>query len=184
MKPRRTARSRASASVILTALAFGANGCIFVSHEDDAAFAGRAELTTIDAGRTLSTELGEGAGLFVEYQAGGRWNLWSSCDTKRTGHLCDWEVNVRSHSVVGSVDLLNLEGSDHVDVVADDQLVFFATTDLDSDQIQFSTSPGVLVEMEAFLDGLVAPDYFVWVSNGAVRNGATGSPVIFNPDLP
>ena len=34
--------------------------------------------TTIDADHVLDTDLGLGAGLFVEYGTGGRWTLWTS----------------------------------------------------------------------------------------------------------
>jgi hypothetical protein len=34
------------------------------------------------------------------------------------------------------------------------------------------------------LDGYVAPEFFVWYGNGYVHDGASGSPVVFQPDAP
>ncbi len=143
-----------------------------------------AQYTTIDADYVLETDLGYGAGVFVEYSMGGLWYLWTSCDTAVAVGDCTYDIHVLSHSPIDSVAGYDLEGWDNVDPYASDAFMFYADTAFMSDAVEFTTAPGALVEIELVLDGYVAPEYFVWYGNGRVHNGAAGSPVVFQPDVP
>jgi hypothetical protein len=181
-------------SLAAAALALlGINGCIFVDddhgHHDDDGYGGPPQepyYTTIDRDQVLSTDLGDGAGLFVEYTSGGTWSVWTSCDTLLTDHSCVWEVSIVSQAAIDTVDAYGLEPNDEVARIADatNRLAFFAETTFDSDEIVFTTEPGALVSIVAWLDGYDAPGYLVWFGNGEVRPGAPRSPVVFQPDAP
>ncbi|MBM4358711.1 MAG: hypothetical protein FJ096_11460 [Deltaproteobacteria bacterium] len=140
--------------------------------------------TTIDADHTLTTTLGDGAGMFVEYTRGGIWRFWTSCDTRVTGYGCNYRLFVYPLGGIAAIDGIDLESSDRVDVHGDGTLTFTATTAFDSDAIELVTKPGALLEAELELDGYVEPSYFVWYGNGLVRQGAPRSPVVFQPDAP
>lgn len=140
--------------------------------------------TTVDAGETLSTELGKGAAAFVEYQRGGRWRLWTSCDTKVTGLMCRYQITVAPRAALGSITAVDLEASDSYERYSDGTFTFFAETGIDRDAIEFTTKPGALIDVELILDGSVDPQYLVWYGNGRVHEGAPRSPVVFQPDAP
>jgi hypothetical protein len=168
-------------------LAVCTSGCLIVDDESDygpVVYPGDPYYTTIDAGHTLSTDIGYGAGLFVEYTSGGLWRLWTSCDTELTDLTCDFEVSVVSQAPIEAIDGFDLEGYDHIDSLGVDAFGFHAETEYSSDAVEFVTAPGALVDIELVLDGAVAPSYFVWYGNGVVWNGAPRSPVVFQPDMP
>lgn len=139
---------------------------------------------TVDADRTLTTPLGEGAGLFVEYARGGRWTFWTSCDTGVTGLVCGFELTAYPRGGIVAVDGIDLEPGDVVDVAGDGTLRWTTTTALDSDAIEVVAAPGALLDLELRLDGVIDPSYLVWFGNGVVRHGAPRSPVVFQPDAP
>ncbi len=158
-------------------------------HEDtyvnDGTGLSQAVYTTIDADHVLDTDLGLGAGMFVEYGIGGRWTLWTSCDTELTGSFCEWEAYVTTQK--GSItDVLEFdtEGIDSVDTFGGADLNFFAETGLSSDAVEFYTEPGALLEVRLVLDGYESPQYLVWFGNDVVNDGSDGSPVVFQPDQP
>jgi len=168
------------------AVALATSGCIVVDdHEDFEPHHDAPVYTTIDADHLLTTDLGLGAGLFVEYASGGYWTLWTSCDTDVTGSLCYWEANVTARaSSIDEVYEWDTEDHDHVDLYGSNGLTFIADTASHTDSVEFRTDPGALVEIEVFLDDYLAPEYFVWYGNGFVHDGTDISPVVFQPDLP
>jgi hypothetical protein len=163
------------------------SGCFVSSDDGDdtVIVVDDATYVTIDSDALLETTLGEGAGMFVEYESGGLWRLWTSCDTALQGARCFWDAHVIARSALDYLgDAETHENNDYVDVYGADELVFHAVTDYDSDQIEFVTDPGALVEIDLGLDGYDSPDYLVWQGNGYVHHGAERSPVVFQPDLP
>ena len=170
------------AALLLPALA---SGCFIYDDgvRNDPFAPERSVYTTIDAGYTLSTSLGDGAAVFIEYESGGVWRAWTSCDTNLTGFGCMFDVHFSSQAPIETVATSGLETEDFVEEGAA-QLSFYSTTYGSSDGVEFRTAPGALVSVELLLDGQVAPRYFVWYGNGVVRDGANGSPVVFQPDLP
>jgi hypothetical protein len=145
---------------------------------------GPAFETDIETGALLDTELGFGAGLFVEYESGGLWRLWTSCDSLESAHLCEWDVFALSESFIEDVVEIDTEGGDDVDFVSDFEIRFFADTSVDSDTVEILTEPGAWLEIDPFLDGFSAPDFVVWSESGAVIHGAPRAPVVFFPDAP
>src|SRR5262245_54525286 len=63
----------------------------------------------IDADAVLSAKPGDGVGLFVEYAAGGRWRIWTTCDTTTSGVSCNFEAAV---SVDIKSEILSVTGED------------------------------------------------------------------------
>lgn len=142
---------------------------------------------TVDAGETLTTQPGNGAGVFVEYQKGGFWRLWTSCDTNVTHAPCQYQLNVTPRGQLGSITGIGLKSSDYFQRYNDGTFSFFAQTELDTNGVDFTTDPGAPIEVELQLDGAVDPTFLVWYGNGTVHannlgNGAERSPVVFQPN--
>jgi len=180
------ARFRKLSSLAALALLLGSaacgdhrgNGGLYDASEADPYF------TTIDAGHTLSTSLGEGAALLVEYERGGTWHLWTSCDTKKTGYNCAFGVYAYPRGGIDTLAALDFEAGDRIDDHGDGTFTFVSSTDVDSDGITLVSKPGALLDVELTLDGAVEPSYLVWYGNGNVHEGAPRSPVVFQPDAP
>jgi hypothetical protein len=173
------------------AIVFTVNGCFINDHHDDDnhhydddVAPAEPSFVTIDRNNVLSTELGYGAGFFVEYAEGGIWTVWTSCDTELTGNACYFEAVIASQAPIQAVEDVDLEGFDRVSVVGDDGLSIYSETTNGRDMVTFTTAPGALVQMAIALDGFLAPGYFVWFGNGVVQDGAPSSPVVFQPDAP
>ena len=185
------------ASIAVLFVGSTAIGC-FVDHDDDDHGHGHGHdddghhaagenpyYTTVDRGATLSTDLGEGAGFFVEYAEGGNWTVWTSCDANLTGQLCFFEASIVAfdsniHDAAGE----GLEAYDTFDLVGADALYVSTETGYESDRVTFTTDPGALVRVRLTLDGISAPSYVIWLGNEVVQNGAPRMPVVFQPDAP
>ena len=62
--------------------------------------AAAAANVSIDPDLGLSSDAGQGTGVFVEYKTGGHWRIFASCDTAITGYNCNYDVTAQ---VVGTV---------------------------------------------------------------------------------
>jgi len=169
-------------------LALFANGCVVDHHhhdDDGGSYQPTNDpyFATVDRGEVLTTDLGQGAGLFVEYTEGGSWAFWASCDTDLSGRPCLWDVYVSSQEAITGLDGPDLEDEDSLDYSGDSTVVLYTTTTSGSDTMTFQTEPGALTRVEVYLDGDPAPGYLVWFNDG-VQNGAPYMPVIFQPDAP
>ena len=177
---------RATLCIASVLSAFLANGCVIVADDDDGHYdepVSEPYFATIDRGQVLTTDLGVGAGMFVEYAEGGKWTIWGSCDTELSGLTCLWDVYVRAQGPISGLEARNLESEDVTEFTSDSSLVLLTATTEGSDGISFTTDPGALIRLEVYLDGYEAPDYLVWF-NEDIRNGAPYMPVVFQPDAP
>ena len=141
---------------------------------------------SIDVGAEVEVDPGQGAGVFVEYAAGGHWRLRTSCDTSKNSVPCSWDIIVtpedgRSISNVVAEDLES--GSDAVRAYPPDprsyQLV--AETSGDIDGFSFDTEVGTAVSVDSYLDGSCALPYFFWVGDGALHTGSPSNPLVLIP---
>jgi hypothetical protein len=187
--PRRV-RQLVGGGALLGALALGGAGCLFIDDRGPSGYYGDdyyyddPVYVTIDTDEVLSTDLGEGAGLFVEYRSGGTWRLWTTCDTYVTGYACAFDVYAIAGSSVRNIVADDLEDYDYVDLTGSDSFAFYAETGSDYDAIEFETAAGASLQVELQLDGYVEPGYIFWIGDGRVHEGAPGSPVIFDPSDP
>ena len=152
-----------------------------VGNTGDAAF-----YATVDRGVVLNTDLGEGAGVFVEYTEGGVWTVWTSCDSLQSDLSCLWDIHVSSQAPIAadSVDVYDSEPEDFAEIYSDYDLSFYTETIYDRDAVSFVTQPKALVQIEVVLDGFSEPAYLRWSFNGEVQPGAPFGPVVFQPDAP
>jgi hypothetical protein len=139
----------------------------------------------IDADATLvDIQAGRGTGLFVEYQSGGSWRIFTSCDTELSGFACTWDVIVTPiDAALESVRTEDLERDDFGGIDgADGRLI--SDNDFDFDGIVFASTPGAAIRLDVFLDGAPGGKYVYWVENGGLHRGAPTNPVDLIPSAP
>ena len=153
--------------------------------EDTAAPPEDIALYGIDADQGMVQSPGQGAGAFIEYQSGGQWYVYVTCDSNRPGGvLCDWDIQV---DLLGGcwagVTATDLDPNDYLaNEIWGPRLV--ALTAADVDGFYFSTEPGATVSFDVLLDGWAGNRYVFWVSGGAVNPGAATNPVDLQPNQP
>ena len=195
-------RSRGVWPALLTGLAFVASaavtGCVIVDDHHDGSWDDTTVyeppppddtapiLATIDADATIDASPGEGAGLFIEYTAGGSWRTWTTCDTNYSGYDCGFEVcvlNVDGTSV-RSAEADSNEADDSISTYGDGYTCLTARTADDTDGMRFQTDAGATLRVELFLDGVAEPRFMYWVGDGARHKGAPRDPLDLVPASP
>lgn len=129
---------------------------------------------------------GEGVGLFLEYGTGGKWRLWTACDTNYSNVACafDATVSVDSASEILSVEGEDLEGFDDARMIDAGAAAFMSDTGSDTDGMLFETTPGATVRLDMALDGKSEPRFVFWFGDGVLHKGAPSNPVDFLPTAP
>jgi hypothetical protein len=142
--------------------------------------------TWIDVDRELVVSPGEGAGLFIEYAAGGHWHLRTTCDTLKNNTPCAWDIIVtpedgRSISNAVAEDLE--AGTDALGTYPEYPRSYqlIAKTSGDLDGFTFDTEPQTAISVDALLDGACALPYFFWIGDGAVHTGSPTNPLELVP---
>jgi hypothetical protein len=142
--------------------------------------------TWIDVNQQIGSEPGKGAGVFIEYAAGGHWSLRTTCDFQKSNTPCAWDIIVtpednRSISNVQPEDLESNTDSvlPYPDYPRSIQLL--AETSDDVDGVTFDTEPQSAIQVDALLDGVCALPYFFWVGDGAAHTGSPSNPLVLVP---
>lgn len=138
------------------------------------------EEAIIDANETLDVDPGKGAGLFVEYEAGGTYHLTTSCDVDQGD--CFWDIFATplDRAAIKNVAPTDLESDDSVTFTGNQvHLVTYTLSDFDGVTLQ--TEPGAALEIDAFLDNVPGNRYVFWVGDGALHSGAPSNPVDLVP---
>jgi hypothetical protein len=141
----------------------------------------------IDSDVALDAKPGDGVGIFVEYTTGGRYRIWTTCDTLSSGAICPFDIytSVDTSSSIISVTEDNLEGYDSVTVQQNQGTAdLHFETDNDYDAITIDVTPGAVLRVEAYLDGKSEPRFIYWVGEGVLHEGAPTNPVDLSPSKP
>ena len=140
------------------------------------------EEAAIDTDRLLDIAPGAGAGVFIEYEAGGTYHLTTSCDVGQGGD-CLWDIVVTplANAALLSVAPLGLESDDSVTLGSGNQVRLVANTGKDFDGFSFQTDPGAAIELDALLDDGPGNRYMFWVGDGALHSGAPSNPIDLVP---
>lgn len=195
-----TLRSRALFPTVLTLAAAGfavaVTGC-FISDNNATE---QAPLPTVPAptldtpkqvaitpDKTLNADPGVGVGIFVEYATGGHWHVWTTCDTKKSQVACDFEVfaipekGAKISNVQGAE---TLESGDVAEELTDGSAHLSASTSTELDGMKFDATPGAVVELEVYFDGVPDSRVVFWYGNETLHTGAPTDPVDFLPEAP
>ena len=133
-------------------------------------------LLSIDTGRTLTAQPGEGAGLFVTYAGAGRWLIAWTCDTYASARSCVFDVSVAARQL----SALNPTPSNAIIASNDTSFRARTTTSATLDSVGFNTEAGGSIVVSSTLNGVPTPDLVFYVSNGKLATAPT-DPVEFVP---
>ncbi len=148
------------------------------------------DLAIVQTNQTMSASPGQGVGVFVQYQAGGHWNVWWTCDTYKTSLDCSFAVNVTIQT--GSIDNLAGQGeaTDTVTQVSAQQVEATTVTSTGVDGMTFDTPVGQtipIITVGASVNGSYSGSFMFFVQNGQINGGYSGAlsdPLSFEPTAP
>lgn len=143
----------------------------------------------IDTGATVGQVTpGKGAGTFVEYQAGGQWHVYTTCDTLLSNSVgpCNWDIIVYGPSTdtIQSFKQDQLESDDQLFWDQGGSVHLVAQDSSDFDGFFFNATPGATITVDVYLDGGPAPTYIYWVGDGGLHKGAPSNPIDLTPTSP
>lgn len=171
---------------VLGALSVAAVGCIVVDDDDDYDYVDdpppaepNVASVSIDEGAQLEAEPGAGVGVFVEYQGGGAWRVWTTCDTDLTGYDCAFDLYLDGAALDASV-AEDLEGADELEERGD-SLRATLSTGSDTDGVIVEIEEGSPLRLEVWLDGELDGRFVSWVSGGQIAGPPPTNPVDFVP---
>jgi hypothetical protein len=153
---------------------------------DGAASCGDVQEAAIDTDQLVDVEPGAGAGAFIEYTAGGRYRITTTCDAATSRDACAWDVVVSllDDASIASVAPLALESEDSLTLREGNSVRLIADTSTDFDGFTLDTAPGAAARFDALLDGVCANRYMFWVGDGALHGGAPSNPIDLVPSDP
>ncbi len=141
---------------------------------------------SVDTGSTLETEAAVGVGVFVEYELGGSWHVFTTCDTDLSDAACSFDIVLQTadgSSLLG-VAPDDLEQHDRLTLTGDDAVRVEAITDFDFDGVWVDTDPGTVLSIDVILDNDCGNAYVYWIGDGAVHEGAPSTPFELEPSEP
>jgi hypothetical protein len=141
-------------------------------------------VVVIDTNEAMKVVGGEGVGIYVEYDEGGKWRVRLTCDSNKSGLSCKNKLRIGS---AGGRMLSYLD-----DVGTKTKAASFdanVTSKLDIPEIAFESEPGESVTISADIDGVAAGDgqFFFFVQDKKVNGGFEGkltNPLTFKPARP
>lgn len=145
----------------------------------------------IEADEALEAPPGEGAGVFVEYESGGRWHVWATCDTRLTGRACHFDIVAQAaHGPIRNIVGDGLSHRDSLFQDCTDTVQLLLTSRADISGMFFETQPGATVVFDVLVDGAPYPELVYWYGSfretdeSDVRYGAPGNPIALTPRQP
>jgi hypothetical protein len=138
-------------------------------------------LVDVDPNQTMTAKPGDGVGVFTEYQTGGHWKVWWTCDTNTTRLSCNFDIRV----IVASGAITNVGGQGSQ---SSTQLAVARTvTSTQVHGITFDTAPGAVITLDASMDGEHDGGFLFFVQSGKVNGGYSGTltdPLMLEPSAP
>jgi hypothetical protein len=148
-------------------------------------------LVIVDTNQTMTASPGQGVGVFVQYQSGGHWNVWWTCDTDKTSLDCHFQVIVTvATGTLTNLATQSIEGGATVSQVNAQQLDAFTTTSTGVDGMTFDTPIETelpVITVNASVDGAQSGSFLFFVQGGKINGGYTKTltnPLQFEPSSP
>lgn len=140
----------------------------------------------IQSDMVFEAKPGEGVGIFVEYQSGGKWHVFTTCDTFTSKQVCSFDIFAggRTAEDLRAYATEETEGFDEVKDLGDGTVELLADTDSDTDGLVLELTAGSALNLEVYLDGQSAEKFVYWISDDTVHAGVPENPVQFVPVTP
>jgi hypothetical protein len=137
-----------------------------------------AMLVEVDSNQTMNAQPGEGVGVFVEYNKGGHWHVWWTCDTNQTAQSCDFSVSLAAATGnISNIDATELAGGLY-SAPTPSRLEARSTTTTDVKGFRFDTDAGAVITLEATLASsggdIKDGSFLFFVQDGKVNGGFEG----------
>lgn len=169
--------------------ALGASGCLVsgsASLDIDPVYIEPAviEQVVVDTGASMAVEPGAGVGLFVQYDEGGHWTIFTTCDTDYSGAACDFDILLSATDARTSLDNVegfDLDADDSFTLGTDGSINLMTRTSFGMNGMMFDATPGAEIEIDLLVDGMAQPQYVYAVSSGRLIDGVSTNPVDFLP---
>jgi hypothetical protein len=147
---------------------------------DDGSASAHPILALVDTNQTMNATPGQGLGVFVEYDAGGNWNVWWSCGPEQDGTdpPCQFDVKISVASgAIGAPATRGFLASDTF-TASGTALEAATVTTTAFDGVTFQTAPGAVITLRASVGGVYG-QFIFFVEQGKVDDGASG--LVTNP---
>jgi hypothetical protein len=152
----------------------------------------------IDPNASMLQSPGKGVGVFAQYDTGGHWYVWWTCDTALSGDSCPFNVeisaaggieNVVSQGFAGKDGLVEAgaDAGDAGDAGAAASFTAQTTTTTMVQGVRFDTDPGAVITLSASLGGEYSGSFLFFVQDHLVNGGYKGvisDPLELEPSSP
>lgn len=175
-------------------LAIGTSGCLISGsagidvgvdidpiYVEPAAF---IEQVVVDTGASMAVDPGAGIGVFVQYDQGGHWTIFTTCDTDYSATSCDFDMLVYptdARTLLDNVEGFDLDASDSFTLGNDGSINLVTQTAFGMNGMMFDADPGAEIEIDILIDGVAQPEFVYTVSYGRLVDGVSTNPVDFLP---
>jgi hypothetical protein len=139
-------------------------------------------LAVVDPNVKMTASPGEGVGVFTEYDSGGHWQVWWTCDTSRTSESCPFDVKAWAEqgAIVNASseqfafgDTLTTPSTPGPGAAGGIEAKTVTTTGTQG--VLFDTDPGATITLTVTIGGLYSGQFLFWVQGGRINGGYTGS---------
>ena len=149
-------------------------------------------LVDVDPNRTMNATPGEGVGVFTQYQTGGHWDVWWTCDTSKTSLPCAFDVTVTvSTGTIANVAGQTLAAAEAPTQASTQSVELVTTTTTGIDGMTFDTVVPVgttpIITLNAKLNGVDDAQYLFFVQDGEINGNYAGMltvPLMLEPSSP
>jgi len=149
-------------------------------------------LVDVDPNRTMNATPGEGVGVFTQYQTGGHWDVWWTCDTSKTSLPCAFDVTVTvSTGTIANVAGQTLAAAEAPTQASTQSVELVTTTTTGIDGMTFDTVVPVgttpIITLNAKLNGVDDAQYLFFVQDGEINGNYAGmltDPLMLEPSSP
>ncbi len=132
-------------------------------------------LVDVDPNVTMTANPGDGVGVFTEYATGGHWHVWWTCDTNKTGQSCSFDVKISvPDNSIANVKGSGLQTGDTLST-STAPLEAVTTTSTGTAGVNFDTTPGATVTLDAAIGGIHDGSFLFFVQKGQINGGFTGT---------
>ena len=146
-------------------------------------------LVPIDTDKTMTAAPGQGVGVFTEYDSGGQWHVWWTCDSLVDAQNPPCQFDVKISVATGVIAQPATQGFLSTDTFSSSatQIEGITSTTDASDGVTFQTTPGAAITLSATVGGQYDGQFIFFVEGGKVDDGFTGTvtdPIILQGATP